>query len=77
MNTKAILATIAIAILLAGCATVSSETQNPRCYRTVQGKVPHRVPVPCKSEKSETSSSTTATPAQGIGGGVPTAGRPT
>ena len=54
MKTIVIVAVSAAALLLAACATTTDDTQPPRCYRTVNSKVPYRVSVPCKADRQST-----------------------
>lgn len=52
MKTITIVAVTGVALLLAACATTTAEPQPQRCYRTTNsGKVPYRVPVPCKPDR--------------------------
>ena len=60
MKTIAIVAAIGAALLLAACTTTTGDTQPQRCYRnTNNGKVPYRVPVPCKADHQSTAPQST------------------
>lgn len=51
MKTIPIVAIIGAALLLGACTTTTGNTEPQRCYRTTNsGKVPYRVPVPCKRD---------------------------